>query len=802
MTYTPYGAPAGFDWITRLENWRVEHNTLHLSGRTAADQVAQLALMAVSPHVWRLTMTIPGAQAQTPTPILVTPATATPATPATPTTPPAAVMPLEVQASGETLCVAGTELLLQVDSDPFCLRFLDSSGREICRENPYDIDGLGRPFILPLGFVAGDSPLITETFHLRQDEHLFGLGEKFTPLDKRGQRIISWTQDAFGSTSERSHKNIPFLMSTRGYGLLLDTGARITWDLGTVSCQSYTMQVEGTTLDAYLIYGPSPAEILQRYTDLTGHAPVPPRWSFGLWLSGSGSYRDRASIERLVEGAEARDLPVDVIHVDTWWMKWRQYADYRFDPDSFPDVEGFIGGLHDKGLRLSLWEQPYISIESDRFETGKANDYFLKRPDGEIYVIDYGLSLAPRPDGVVRIATPETSWNARVAMVDMTNPKAVAWYQDMHRPLLQMGVDVFKTDFGEDIPRDAVFSDGQTGATMHNLYPLIYNQAVSDVVRQEKGYSLVWGRSGTAGSQRYPVCWSGDPAADWDSLACTIRGGLSIGQSGIPFWSSDIGGYRGMPTPDLYVRWAQFTLFCSHARMHGDSQREPWFFGDDAFRIVRDYVSLRYRLFPYVYSAAHEASRTGMPVIRAMSLAFPDDPNTYTQDLQYMFGPSLLVAPIYDPSGERSVYLPDGAWIDFHSGDVYPGQTTLHVHAPLDRMPIFVRGGAVIPQIEPVRRIPQGSPERLIVDVYPHGSTQYTLLDDDAETTFETRDDGERLTLRWQGSVAQTLVIRFRTSWGGNPVLDGGTPDQISVDGTDIIIHGLVQGSVTVQRRI
>jgi alpha-D-xyloside xylohydrolase len=195
-----------------------------------------------------------------------------------------------------------------------------------------------------------------------------------------------------------------------------------------------------------------------------------------------------------------------------------------------------------------------------------------------------------------------------------------------------MGVDVFKTDFGEDVPRDAVFGDGQTGATMHNLYPLLYNQAVSDVTQQEKGYSLVWSRSGTAGSQRFPVCWSGDPAADWDSLACTIRGGLSIGMSGIPFWTSDIGGYRGMPTPELYVRWAQFSIFCSHTRMHGDSPREPWVFGDEAVEIVRKYLQLRYQLFPYIYSAAYEANRTGMPVIRAMPLAFPDDVNTYDKD--------------------------------------------------------------------------------------------------------------------------------------------------------------------------
>ncbi len=748
MDYAPYNAPQGFDWAVQLENWSLNGSALELILRTAGDRQARLSISAVSPFVWRLNMSIPGAVPQPPTPILV------PQPPSTVT--------LKVSEGEGFLRISGAETNLKIDFDPFCLRFLDADGREITRENPQDIDGLGRPFILPLGFVnSGGAPLITETFHLRPDEHLFGLGEKFTPLDKIGQRIISWTQDAFGSTSERSHKNIPFLISTSGYGLLLDTGAKVTWELGTISCQSYTMNIEGPTLDAYWIYGPTPAQILARYTDLTGHAPVPPDWSFGLWMSGSGARRDRASIETMIDGLESRDFPADVIHIDTWWMKWRQYANYRFDAEAFPDIEQLIADIHSKGLKLSLWEQPYISIESHLYEEGVASNYFLKRPDGEVYVIDYGLSLAPRPDGIIRVATPETSWNAPVAIVDMSNPDAVRWYQDQHRPLLQMGVDVFKTDFGEDVPRDSVFSSGQTGDTMHNLFPLLYNQAVSDVTAQEKGYRLVWSRSGTAGSQRYPVCWSADPAADWDSLACTIRGGLSIGMSGIPFWSSDIGGYRGMPSPELFIRWAQFTLFCSHARMHGDSPREPWEFGDEAVSITRDYVALRYRLFPYIYSAALEAAQTGLPVIRAMPLAFPDDPNTYDKDLQYMFGGSLLVAPIYDPSGERFVYLPQGTWVDFHTGKIYHGQTSIRVRVGLDIMPIYVRGGAVIPTVEAGKRITLPVSQTLICDVYPHGSSAYTLHQSGGSIQFSTRETGENTVIEWQSGGETDLAFRF-----------------------------------------
>ncbi len=790
MHYTPHGAPAGFDWVVGYDSHHLSDDaqTLTLTTRTAADARLDVAFSAITPHVWRVRVVIPGLDTEPTTPIRV----------------PLAAEPLTLIASedGDSVRVGadGGQVTLQIDLAPFCIRFIDANGHEITRENPFDIDGLGRPFVLPLGVVAdADNPRITETLHLRQDEHIFGLGEKFTPLDKTGQKIITWTQDAFGSTSERSHKNIPFLMSTRGYGLFIDTGARVTWELGTVSCQSYSLQIDGTTLDAYVIAGETPALLLERYTELTGRAPVPPRWSFGLWLSGSGKHRDRASIEAMVTQAEALALPVDVIHVDTWWMRWRHYADWKFDADAFPNVETFINGLHERGLKLSLWEQPYISIEGDHFEEGKAQGYFLKRPDGEVYIIDYGLSLSPRPDGIIRTAESAESWNAPVVIVDLTNPRAVAWFQDLHRPVLQLGVDVLKTDFGEDIPEDAVFSNGQTGKTLHNLYPLLYNAAVTEVMEQERGYALVWSRSGTAGNQRYPVCWSGDPGADFDSLACTIRGGLSIGQSGIPFWSSDIGGYRGKPTPRLYVRWAQFTLLCSHARMHGDSAREPWVYGDEAMDIVRAFTQLRYRLFPYLYSTAHQAAANGLPVIRAMSLAFPDDENTYDKDLQYMLGDYLLVAPIYDDGESRRVYLPEGAWLDYWTGEVFHGPRHVTAHAPLDTMPIYVRGGAVVPTMPDATRIP-GQVDRLIVEVYPHGEASSIWHDDALSAQFVHTTGDNVSTLGWQGALPPIVTLRFVGAAADSVVTaPEGTQATANGDSLEVTLHNAgAEGTVSI----
>ncbi len=753
MDKIPHHAPPGFDWITRVSELRQEHDTLILTVKSAEDASAELRFQAFSPAIWRMTFVPPGGR------IFKTPILDHEPQP----------VPLHIiEESGGWVVVPVSSdqpggLSLHITRDPWSFRLLDARGFDVLRENPTDIDGLGRPFVLPLGFVRDDQSVthVTASFHLRPDEHLYGLGEKYTPLDKVGQRIISWTQDAFGSTSERSHKNIPFLLSTRGYGLLLDTGARITWDLGATSCQSYTIDLEGEALDAYIIHGPTLSDILQRYTSLTGRATLPPRWTYGVWVSSGGTYRTQAEVEALIAGLKTHDFPASVVHLDPWWMKWRNYCDFIWNREAFPDVEGFIDSLHEAGLRLCLWEHPYISIESELFEYGKARGFFLTRPDGEVYIIDYGLSLAPRPDGIVRHATPETSWNARVAIIDLTHPDAYAWFQDLHRPILRMGVDVFKTDFGEDVPHDAIFHNGESGATMHNLYPLLYNRCVTEVTQQERGYGVVWARSATAGSQRYPIYWSGDPAADFDSLACTIRSGLCAGLSGLPFWSNDIGAYRGMPTPRLYVRWAQFGLMCSHSRMHGDSPREPWHFGDEANAIVRRYARLRNQLFPYLYSTSHEAVRTGLPVIRALALAFPEDPGGYREDLEYMLGPSLLVAPVYDDSDQRHVYLPPGEWVDYWSNRRYSGPAQLRVDAPLDTLPLFVRAGAILPMQDENDRISETLIDPLFLQIYPAADMRYTFLEDEGTTEFSGALSKDSFTFGWNGSPERAYILRI-----------------------------------------
>jgi len=737
---------------------------LVLDLRTAAGRPARLLARAIGPEIWRLTLVPEGAEPPGPNPMLA-PETALPGMAAGP-------VRLAAKVKGGRLSISGPELTLEIGLDPFGLRFIGRDGRAFLADNPADVDGLGRPAAPPFGFRRGADGIaaITASFALAPGERLYGLGEKFTRLDKAGQRLVSWTVDALGSTSERSHKNVPFLWSSRGYGVFLATGARIAWDLGAASLQSWSFEAEAPALDLYVLHGPSPAKILEAYTAITGRPPALPDWSYGLWLSSGGTYRDQASIEALLDGVARHRLPVDVIHVDTWWMRGRRYCDFEWDREAFPDPEGLIRRIHGLGLKLCLWEHPYVSIESGLFEEGRKKGYFVLRPDGTVYVIDYGLSLAPRPDGRVRLASAHETWNAPVAIIDFTNPAARAWFQDLHRPLFRMGVDAFKTDFGEDIPEDARFHDGRTGRELHNLYPLLYNGAVFEVTAEEKDGGLVWSRSGTAGSQRYPISWSGDPASDWPSLAATVRGGLSAGMSGLALWSHDIGGYRGTPDPELYVRWAQFGLFSSHSRMHGDSPREPWRFGEEALAIVRKFVRLRYRLFPYIRSAALEARDTGLPVLRALPLAFPDDPNAAAWDHEYMFGPSLLVAPVIRPLAELkeggrpprfSVYLPPGEWFDYWTGRLFCGPAFVEVAARLDLMPLFVRAGAILPLTRAAERIPAGLIGALELELYPRGASSFTLIEEDGRTKFRLEPAKRGYILEWSGPVFRRFVVRF-----------------------------------------
>jgi len=586
-----------------------------------------------------------------------------------------------------------------------------------------------------------DEKRLFASFELQEDEHFYGLGEKYGPLDKRGQRLVSWQSDTTGNCWDRAYKNIPFFISTEGYGVFIHDSHRIEYELGNESYTSYSFAVENEQLEYYFFYGPSFKKLLSLYTQLTGRAPMPPKWSFGLWMSRFG-YQNWQQVKSITDGMRSRDIPCDVIHIDPYWMKSGHYCDFVWDEEAFPQPEKWLKELHKSGIKICLWEQPFVPIQTEMFREGDENGFFVKNVKGQTYIM---TDFESKP----------------VAIVDFTNPAAVAWYQSKHRKLLEQGVSVFKPDMGEALPKDAVLHNGKTGAEMHNLYPLLYNKTVFEAC---KAYSeenaVVWGRSGYAGSQRYPLNWSGDPFSTFNEMACVLRSGLSYGLSGVPFWSHDIGGFQGeKPTPELYVRWAQFGLLSSHSRAHGCQPREPWEYGEEAERIFKKFTELRYRLLPYLWMCAELANTTGLPVMRAMVLEFQDDPTTTSIDLQYMLGPSLLIAPVFNDEGNVKVYLPRGFWTDFWTNATIKGPRWLQQRVPLDTIPIFIRENSIIPLAPVMNYVGEKTWNPITLEVHVHDSCEIDLpVDGDAKVRVLM--SCERLTLT-SSPVKADLEIRF-----------------------------------------
>lgn len=566
--------------------------------------------------------------------------------------------------------------------------------------------------LFPLGFVRDEETGLTQVFEtatLWHDEHFYGFGEKFSPIDKRGQSIQLWQANATGNTWPQSYKNIPFFISTRGYGLFINSSYPIQYHMGDRSYTRYSFHVQQDLLDYYFIYGPKIKDIIPRYTLITGTPALPPLWSFGLWMSRM-SYRSQDEVESIAEQLRANDIPCDVIHVDTDWFERPWVNDLTFSRERFPKPRQMIERLRSKGFRVTLWQLPYIAKESRLYAEGERCGFFAKRADGTPYLISGFFGPA--------------------AVIDFSNPDAVAWYQSKVRQLLEMGVSAIKTDFGEGAPPDAYYANVD-GLAMHNLYPLLYNRAIFELTQTVTGEGIVWGRSAYAGSQRYPVHWGGDPASLWDDLANLWHGGLGLGLCGFPFWSVDIGGFAGIPKPELYIRWAQAALFVTHPRAHGPIHREPWAFGEDALRIFRQYAKLRYRLIPYVWSSAVHSVETSLPIMRPLVLDWQDDPTTSTIDDQWLFGEFLLVAPILDEYNERYIYLPEGRWFSLFKDRVFDGPCWIQEHATLDELPIYVRGGAIIPLAPEMSYVDEKPWDPLTLLIYPFGRSSFTFVDRD-----------------------------------------------------------------------
>jgi alpha-D-xyloside xylohydrolase len=510
-------------------------------------------------------------------------------------------------------------------------------------------------------------------------EYIYGMGERFTPFIKNGQTVDIWNCDG-GTSTEQSYKNIPFYVSNKGYGVFVNHTEKVSFEVGTEMVTKVEFSVPGENLDYFLFNGPTMKDVIKRYTDLTGKPALPAPWTFGLWLSTSFTTNyDEKTVTEFVDGMFERDIPLKVFHFDCFWMKDFSWCDFEWDSRVFPDPEGMLKRLKEKGVKICVWINSYIGQESALFEEGVKNGYFIKRPNGDVWQWDM--------------------WQPGMAIVDFTNPEACKWYAGKLERLIDMGVDCFKTDFGERIPTEAVYYNGADPVKMHNFYTYMYNKTVYDVLCRKKGKeeAVLFARSATAGGQKFPVHWGGDCWSDYVSMEESLRGGLSLTMSGFGFWSHDIGGFEDKSTADVYKRWCAFGLLSTHSRLHGSSSyRVPWTYDEESVDVLRYFVKVKAGLMPYLYRNAVETSKTGVPMLRSMVLEFTDDRTCAYLDKQYMLGDSLLVSPIFNDKGIAEYYLPEGTWTNYLTGEAKEGGRWFKEVHDYMSIPLYARPNSIV----------------------------------------------------------------------------------------------------------
>jgi alpha-D-xyloside xylohydrolase len=592
-----------------------------------------------------------------------------------------------------------------------------------------------------------EGEFMAERLSLPVGAHVYGFGERFTPFVKNGQVIDTWNEDG-GTASEQAYKTVPFFLTDAGYGVFVNSPARVSFEVASEVVSTVSFSVPGEQLEYLVVFGPTPAEVLRKYTALTGRPALPPRWSFGLWLSTSFTTEyDEATVTSFVDGMAQRDLPLSVVHFDCYWMRALHWCDFEWDRRAFPEPEKMLQRLGDRGLRRSVWINPYIGQRSPLFAEAAEAGYLLRRPDGTVWQWDL--------------------WVAGMGIVDFTNPAAREWFAGKVRAVLASGVDAVKTDFGERIPTDVVWFDGSDPARMHNYYAYLYNRTVFEAIEGVRGTgeAVLYARSATVGGQRFPVHWGGDCESTYTAMAESLRGGLSLGLGGFGFWSHDIGGFEGTPSAGLFKRWVAFGLLSSHSRLHGsDSYRVPWAFDDEAVEVTRRFARLKNSLMPYLWAAAVQAHEQGIPVMRAMLLEFPQDRTAAFLDQQYMLGPDLLVAPVFGDEGDVDVYVPAGAWTGYLDGAPVSGPGWVRQRHGFDSLPLLVRPGAV---------------------VAVSGRTDRPDYDDAVAPTFEVfgLGDGEQRTVRlFDGTGAEQVRVEVSR--------DGDRLHAVVVRGAEHLVEG------------
>jgi alpha-D-xyloside xylohydrolase len=660
-----------------------------------------------------------------------------------------------VEASDGRVVVRAPRLTVEATLDPWQLTFRGADGRLLTQQVQDDVNFAGqrlgpRPGLLveSLPHDPARRPLaVLDNLLLDPEDHFYGGGEKFTRLDHVGRAIRIWNRNPYGARSELAYKNIPLLVSSRGYGLFVDVPTAVTFHVGSRSNRAFTVEAAGSELDYYVLAG-TPKEILGAYTDLTGKPPVPPEWAFGLWASTCFVKFTESSVLAEARRLRQEGIPCDVFHLDSFWQRAFMWCDFEWDAERLPDPKRLMAELRREGFHNCLWINPYVACQSALYREGAARGYFLRRSDGSVYDALVWSQRTERGMGLC-------------AIVDFTNPEAVRWYRGLLGAQLALGADSFKPDFAEEIPEDARFANGLTGAELHNPYPLLYQRECFEATQAAHGSRAVaWSRSAAPGVQRYPGHWAGDSECTFLDMANTLRGGLAGALSGLAYWSHDIGGFWGEPSPELYVRWAQLGLLSALSRYHGATPREPWRFGEEALAIFREYARFRSRLVPYLVSHGWEASETGVPLMRPMVMEFPDDPAGFAFDLQYCLGRELLVSPVTSPDGHVTTYLPPGLWLDWWSGTVLEGPRTLRRQVPLRELPLYLREYSLL-VLGPVRsHVAERPADPLTVEAFVTGEATFALRTDAGRVDFRCRRDQGRIAFEASATPA-TLVLRL-----------------------------------------
>lgn len=589
-------------------------------------------------------------------------------------------LPLHTEEQEDTLLIQSGSLSLSIHKKNWSMTY-SRNGQLLTKSLAQDLACMKTDWRGMAYDAKGDTAntYMRQQLSLGVNELLYGCGERFTAFVKNGQTVNIWNEDG-GTSTEQSYKNIPFYLSNKGYGVFVNHPEEVSFELATESVTKAEFSVEGGYLDYYLLNGPTMKQVLTRYTDLTGKPSLPAPWTFGLWLSTSFTTNyDEKTVMSFVDGMLSREIPLRVFHFDCFWMKEFHWSDFLWDDRVFPDPAGMLTRIKEKGLNICLWINSYIGQESRLFSEGKENGYFVKRENGDVWQWDM--------------------WQPGMALVDFTNPNAWKWFQDKLEPLLDMGVDCFKTDFGERIPTDVVYSDGSDPKKMHNYYTYLYNKCVYELLERKrgKGQAMLFARSATTGGQKFPVHWGGDCWSDYESMEESLRGGLSLLMSGFGFWAHDIGGFEHTSTPDVYKRWVAFGLLSSHSRLHGStSYRVPWVYDEEAVDVLRYFTKLKARLMPYLYKTAIDTSHSGVPTMRSMVLEFTEDRNCSYLDKQYMLGDNLLVAPVFNENSVAEYYLPQGLWTDFFTGEEKTGPAWITEKCSYLDIPLMVPANSIL----------------------------------------------------------------------------------------------------------